>query len=126
MPAKKACICKAGRRSPCPVAAGLDLLGDKWTLLVIRDLFRGCRKYADFLASPEAIPTNLLADRLKRLEKEGLLERELYQEHPPRHAYGLTEKGRELWPVLEALGRWAHRHVKNTLPMPPRPKPVLK
>jgi DNA-binding HxlR family transcriptional regulator len=100
----------------------LDVLGDKWTLLVVRDLFRGCSKYADFLASPESIPTNLLADRLKKLEKEGLVLRRPYQDRPPRFSYALTGKGRDLWPVLEALGQWAHRHVPGTLAMPFRSK----
>src|SRR5271157_5785541 len=90
-------------RSPCPVAASLDLIGDRWTLLVIRDLFWGRQRYGEFLASPEAIPTNVLADRLARLKSAGLVTSAPYQENPPRQAYSLTEKGRDLEPVLGAL-----------------------
>ncbi len=61
------------RRSACPMACTLDIVGDRWTLLVIRDLLTGKKRYSDFLASPEKIPTNILADRLRRLEREGLV-----------------------------------------------------
>ncbi len=81
------------RRSTCPVACTLDVVGDRWTLLVIRDLFKGKKRYGDFLASPEKIPTNILADRLKRLEGEGLISSALYSEHPPRSEYRLTPEG---------------------------------
>ena len=99
------------RRSPCPISCALDLLGDRWTLLVIRDLFRGMTRYGEFAAGPEGIPTNILAERLKRLEEAGIISSEPYQENPPRYAYKLTTKGRDLKPVLFALGRWSVRHV---------------
>src|ERR671916_2191665 len=75
------------RRSACPVACALDVVGDRWTLLVIRDLLAGKSRYGDFLASPEKIPTNILADRLKRLEREGLVSRLPYSVRPPRYEY---------------------------------------
>ncbi|MEW6284571.1 MAG: helix-turn-helix domain-containing protein [Candidatus Eremiobacterota bacterium] len=101
-------------RSPCPVAAGLDLLGDRWTLVVLRDLFRGLSRFGDFLESPEGISTNILAERLKRLECAGLIERRRYQERPPRDEYALTRRGAETLPILQALARWANRHLEGT------------
>jgi len=102
-------------RSPCPIAGSLDLIGDRWTLLVVRDLFWGKTRYGEFLASPEGIPTNILAERLERLETAGLVRSEPYQRHPPRHAYHLTAKGRDLQPVLGALVKWGKRHVPGTM-----------
>ncbi len=104
----------SSRRSACPVACALDLLGDRWTLLVIRDLFRGLTRYGEFVASPEGIPTNILAERLERLEAAGLIKSEPYQQNPPRYAYTLTPKGADLKPVLGALATWALRHVPRT------------
>lgn len=108
------------RRSHCPISGLLDIVGDKWTLLVIRDLFLNRRRYADFLASPEDIPTNILADRLKRLEAAGLVKRELYQENPPRAEYFLTRKGADLLPVLRAMREWGREHIPDTSE-PPKP-----
>lgn len=93
-------------RSSCPVACALDLLGDRWTMIVIRDLFKGKKRYADFQASPESIPTNILAERLKRLEQAGLISRTPYQNNPPRFDYALTENGLALRPVLASLAEW--------------------
>ena len=104
----------AGFRSCCPVAAALDVLGDRWTLLVIRDLFRGRRRYGEFAAAPEGIPTNILAERLARLENCGIVQSEPYQQNPVRYAYSLTAKGLELKPVLGALAQWGQRHVPRT------------
>lgn len=108
----------AARRSPCPIACALDAIGDRWSLLVIRDLFRGFTRYSEFLASPEGIPTNILADRLARLEEHGLATSECYQRNPKRYAYRLTPRGRDLQPVLHALGGWALQHVRGTRPDP--------
>ena len=94
-------------RSACPVASFLDIIGDKWTLLVIRDLFAGARRYNEFLAGPERITTNILADRLKLLEAEGLISRTPYQQNPLRYEYALTEKGRAIKPVLQAVCDWS-------------------
>src|SRR4051812_30571499 len=88
------------RRSRCPVACSLDLLGDRWTLLIIRDLFRGLTRYSEFLDGPEGIPTNILAERLERLKKAEIIKSEPYQQNPPRYAYTLTSKGSDLKPVL--------------------------
>jgi DNA-binding HxlR family transcriptional regulator len=102
-------------RSPCAVACGLDLVGDKWTLLVVRDLLRGNVTYKELQNSPERIPTNILADRLKKLEDASLIAKSAYQEHPVRYAYRLTEKGEELGDVLMAFVRWGKKHIPGTL-----------
>jgi DNA-binding HxlR family transcriptional regulator len=109
---KSACF----KRSPCPVANILDILGDKWTLLVVRDLLMGKSTYSEFQKSPEKIPTNILAERLKRLEKYGVIERAPYQEHPVRYAYSLTAKGLDLGPVLHSMVRWGNKHIPGTYP----------
>ena len=101
-------------RSSCPVACALDLLGDRWTLLLIRDLFAGKHRFGEFLASPEHIPTNILADRLKRLEAAGLIAPAAYSEHPPRYEYHLTESGRTLGPVVDALAVWGLAQFPGT------------
>ena len=106
---------KTPRRSVCPVAGTLDIVGDRWSLLIVRDMRAGKRTYGEFAASPEGIPTNILADRLRRLEEAGIVEREVYQEHPPRYAYVLTEKGRELGDILRAFARWGKKHIPSTL-----------
>lgn len=93
------------RRSPCPVACALDLLGDRWTLLVVRDLFLGRSRFKDFAASPERIPTNILTDRLERLVAQGAVLR-VPLPGGKRFAYELTSKGRALQPVLIALKDW--------------------
>src|SRR5437868_5171839 len=95
----------------CPVAQTLDILGDRWTLLIIRDLFLGRTKFAEFQASLQGIPTNLLGDRLKQLEEHGIVIRHFYSQHPPRAEYVLTDKGRSLDPVLGALTEWGSRYL---------------
>lgn len=102
-------------RSPCPVTNVLDLFGDKWSLLVVRDLFLGKTRYGDFAQSPEGIPTNILADRLKKLERAGVVERKVYCEKPARYEYELTGKGRDLLPILEAMADWATKHVPGSM-----------
>ncbi|HKE47584.1 MAG TPA: helix-turn-helix domain-containing protein [Rhodanobacteraceae bacterium] len=102
-------------RSNCAVASTLDLIGDKWSLLVIRDLFGGKATYGELLASSERMPTNILADRLKRLEEAGLIEKKAYQERPVRFAYSLTAKGRDMGDVLIALVRWGTKHLPGTV-----------
>lgn len=104
-----------GRRSSCPIACALDVVGDRWTLLVIRDLLGGPRRYSELASSPERIPTNILADRLKRLEAESLIESAPYSEHPPRVEYRLTATGLELAPALDALATWGLRHFPGTV-----------
>jgi len=107
-------------RSPCPIANALDLFGDKWTLLVVRDLMMFQKsRYAELLESDEGIATNILADRLKRLEEAGIVERVPYQERPARHGYVLTDKGRDLAPVLKSLAMWSITHVAGVASEPP-------
>jgi len=106
------------RRSRCPVACTLDLLGDRWTLLVVRDLVRGKRRFAQFLESSERIPTNILADRLKRLKAAGVVSAVTYQERPPRMEYRLTAKGEDLRPLIREMVYWGVRHAGGR--MPPR------
>jgi len=101
-------------RSLCPIATTLDLVGDKWTLVIVRDLLTGKTRYGEFLSSPEGISTNILADRLKRLEEEGLIEKQAYQENPVRYEYRLTERGQGLHPVLQEICRWANHHFPDT------------
>jgi DNA-binding HxlR family transcriptional regulator len=102
------------RRSPCAVACTLDLVGDKWSLLVIRDLLSGSATYGALQSSREGIPTNILADRLKKMEQSGIIAKSAYQEHPVRYAYELTEKGRDLSDVLGAFVRWGKKHIPGT------------
>ena len=108
---------KTGRawRSVCPIARSLDLVGDKWSLLLIRDMRFGKRTYGELLDSPEGIPTNILADRLKRLEEAGIVVRSAYQDRPVRYAYTLSEKGADLGNVLLALVRWGETNIPGSL-----------
>ena len=105
-------------RSSCPITNVLDTLGDKWTLLVIRDLVLGKRRYREFTSSPERIASNILANRLKKLESEGLITRRAYQRNPIRYEYFLTEKGEGLKPVLEAILVWGQKHFPGTKRFP--------
>jgi DNA-binding HxlR family transcriptional regulator len=103
------------RRSGCPISSTLDLLGDKWTLLVVRDLlFLRKRRFGELLESPEGIPTNILSDRLRRLEEHGVVEKSLYSSRPQRYEYRLTAMGAELFHVLRAMAEWGLRHLPAT------------
>lgn len=104
----------SGRRSPCPVACTLDLLGDRWTLLVVRDLMLGRTRFAEFLRSPERIATNILADRLRRLVAAGLVITEASSERSGSLSYRLTERGESLRPVLESIRAWGLSHLPGT------------
>ncbi|MGI9419405.1 MAG: winged helix-turn-helix transcriptional regulator [Geminicoccaceae bacterium] len=99
------------KRSDCPVSSALDVFGDRWTLVVVRDLACGKTRFGELLAAPENIPTNILADRLKQLEAVEVIERVAYQERPMRYEYRLTEKGRDLAPVLQAMAEWGSKHA---------------
>jgi len=94
----------------CPVARGLSVIGDRWTLMVLRDCFLGVRRF-EAMQGRLGITRHVLADRLRKLEADGVLRREVYQERPLRHEYRLTEKGKALYPVLVALIGWAEAHV---------------
>ena len=102
------------RRSTCAIANTLDLVGDRWSLLVIRDLLSGKRTFSELVASAERIPTNILADRLKRLEEAGIIVSAAYHEHPVRYAYSLSPKGLALGDVLLALVRWGKQYIPGT------------
>ena len=102
-------------RSMCAIANSLDILGDKWSLLVVRDLLHGKRTYGKLALSPERIPTNILADRLQRLESTGIITRTPYQQRPVRYAYALTPKGNALGDVLLAFVRWGKQHIPGTM-----------
>ncbi len=102
-------------RSRCPVVFALDLFGDRWTLLIVRDLvFTDHTTYGDFLKSGEGISTNILADRLKRLEDGGIVTKHSDPEHGAKYRYRLTEKGLALVPVLMEMIRWSAHHQPGT------------
>ncbi len=90
----------------CPIARTLDLIGDRWTLLILRDLFMGRTKFTEFRDSSPAPPPKVLSARLKMMTEEGLIERHVYSQHPLRAGYELTERGRSLLPVILAIGEW--------------------
>jgi len=95
------------QRSDCPIASTLDVVGDKWTLLLIRDIgLFGKHRNKDFQEADEGIPSNILASRLKQLVELGLVQKQLYQEHPPRYEYHLTKPGKELLPVIKSMAKW--------------------
>ena len=99
-------------RSTCSIARTLEVAGDKWTLLVVRDLlWHGKKTFQDLQGSAEKIPSNLLSERLKRLMEWGLVERHAYQDNPVRYSYSLTEKGRSLEAVLRQIMAWGHEHL---------------
>jgi DNA-binding HxlR family transcriptional regulator len=106
---------KSFKRSPCALANSLDIVGDKWSLLVVRDLLYGKRTYGELAKSPEHIPTNILAERLKRLEEAGIVLGTPYQERPTRYAYTLTAKGRALGDVVRAFVSWGKQHIPGTV-----------
>jgi DNA-binding HxlR family transcriptional regulator len=102
------------KRSNCPVACTLDIIGDKWTLLVIRDLLFGKTRYKEFQDAEERIPTNILANRLHQLENTGLIYRVPYQDRPVRYEYRLTETGNSLKIIIGVIARWANKHLPGT------------
>lgn len=97
----------------CPVAKSLEVLGERWTLLIVRDLLRGPARFQDLHTSLDGIAPNLLSERLKLMEEHGLIERRLYSERPPRAEYHLSDKGRELGVVVGALAQWGTRHLHH-------------
>jgi DNA-binding HxlR family transcriptional regulator len=106
------------------VAGALDIVGDRWSLLVVRDLLRGKRRYAEFVESKEGIPTNILAERLKRLVAAGIVTQRRYSARPPRMEYQLTAKGEDLRPILRAMLEWGVRYVPGTRRPPPLAMPA--
>jgi len=103
-------------RSGCPLNFGLEIFGDKWTLLIIRDLmFFGKRYYNEFLSSAEGISTNILADRLALLEKESFIIKSRDEAHKQKVIYSLTEKGIDLLPVILEIGLWSDKYASPLL-----------
>ncbi|MGW2958249.1 winged helix-turn-helix transcriptional regulator [Streptomyces sp. NPDC001220] len=96
----------------CSIARSLEVVGERWTLLVIRDALYGVRRYNDFLVHL-GIPRAVLSARLRTLTEEGILEKRRYQESPPRDEYVITERGTELWPALRALAVWGREHLMD-------------
>jgi DNA-binding HxlR family transcriptional regulator len=111
-------IPKSQLRSECAVACTLDVIGDRWTLLVIRDLFLGKRHFDEFLASPEGIATNILTARLEWLTKLKLARRVKVANDRRRVAYELTERGLSLQPVLREVARWGMEQFHDGAPLP--------
>ena len=101
-------------RSGCPIATTLDLVGDRWSLVIIRDMMNGKARFGDFLTSPERITTSVLAERLNRLEAVGVIESRMYQANPPRNTYHLTEMGLAMRPILQEICRWANHFRPET------------
>jgi DNA-binding HxlR family transcriptional regulator len=101
-------------RSCCPVANALDLFGDKWSLLIVRDLMLGKRLYSEIAKSGEKIPTNILASRLRRLEEAGVIVKSIYCKKPVRYQYELTEKGRDLGPAVQAIADWGAKYIPGS------------
>ncbi len=93
---------------PCSIAAALEILGERWSLLALRELAYGVHRFAR-IAGFTGASRDILADRLRKLESAGVVERRQYSEHPPRHEYHLTRAGRELFPVMLALREWGDR-----------------
>jgi DNA-binding HxlR family transcriptional regulator len=105
-------MAKSYGHKSCPVARTLDLIGERWTMLILRDLFlHGPRRFQDFQVSLGGVAPNTLSARLKDLEARGLLVRRSYSEHPPRLEYHLSEKGKSLRPVLRSLRDWGRQHT---------------
>jgi DNA-binding HxlR family transcriptional regulator len=100
-------------RSGCPIASTLELIGDRWTLVLLRDLVNGKSRYKEFLESPEGIASNILTARLTAMEEDGLIESRLYETRPKRYAYRLTRKGAALLPLLQEYCRWGEANLPN-------------
>lgn len=106
------------QRSGCPLAGTLDLVGDKWSLVILRDIMAGKHKFSELQEAPEGIPTNILSARLNRLVGEGILVKRPYQERPARYAYVLTKKGADLLPLIQEAARWGQKYLPERSPVP--------
>jgi DNA-binding HxlR family transcriptional regulator len=105
-------MARSYRQKTCPVARTLDVVGERWTLLILRDLFlKGPRRFQDFQESLTGVAPNTLSARLKDLEAARFIERQVYSEHPPRLEYQLTQRGKSFGPVMRALRAWG---LQNT------------
>jgi DNA-binding HxlR family transcriptional regulator len=105
------------RRSGCPISIALEIFGDTWSLLIVRDLmFKGFRTFNEFLGAGEGIASNVLADRLSKLESAGVIDKREHGEDARRYQYSLTEKGIELAPVIVEIVLWSARHEQTDAP----------
>ena len=104
----------------CPIAHSVDLFGDRWSLVIVRDMLMGKKRFGEFLESSEAITASVLTARLTRLESADLISKAPYQPNPVRYDYSLTAKGRGLLPVLQALSEWGSRNFPNIRRPPDR------
>jgi DNA-binding HxlR family transcriptional regulator len=107
-------LLQSQRRSPCPVSCSLDIFGDKWTLLIIRDLIFGRSRFKEMAMSPEKPPTNILTERLNRLVSSGILEKTPSKDGTKHLAYKLTDKGLALKPILESIRNWGLNWLPET------------
>ena len=95
----------------CPIANSLDIIGDRWTMLILRDLFLGDSRFSEFRQHSPGMPTKILSDRLKSLEHDGVIERHIYNEHPLRAKYRLTAHARSIAPIIAAIYDWGMHHT---------------
>ncbi|MCU7844238.1 MAG: helix-turn-helix transcriptional regulator [Candidatus Thiodiazotropha sp. (ex Monitilora ramsayi)] len=103
------------RRSDCPISNVLDFVGDKWSLLILRDLvFFNKHSYSEFLNSPEKMATNILSSRLERLENDGLIAKKVDVEDKRKNVYTLTQLGRDMLPIMLEMMIWSSKHDPNT------------
>lgn len=107
-------------RSGCPIASALDIVGDKWSLVIIRSMVVGAVSYSDFLSTPERIASNILTERLRRLEEAGLIRQTQARQGSIRGAYALTAMGAALIPALQALARWGEDQLPDRWAAPER------
>jgi DNA-binding HxlR family transcriptional regulator len=107
-------------RSGCPIASTLDIVGDRWSLVILRSMVVGATSYSDFLAMAEKISTNILAERLRRLESAGLIVQSQARKGSIRGTYALTAKGAELIPTLQAIARWGEANIPGRWTSPER------
>jgi len=98
-------------RSGCPIASSLEIIGDRWTLVLLRDLVNGKRRSSEFMDSPEGIASNILSARLRDMQANGLIRSRPYQMRPKRYEYRLTRKGAALLPLLQMLSSWGEHHL---------------
>ena len=98
---------------PCNIAQTLNIIGDKWTLLILRQLSKGHDTYNTILENLEGLPSNLLSNRLKSLEEDQLIVPVLYQTHPPRYRYELTDSGKDLEDIFNSIILWGEKHLKK-------------
>jgi len=104
-------MAKSYQMDDCPVARTLDLIGERWTILLLRELLHGPRRFQDFQAALPGVAPNILSARLKTMEDDGLVRRSLYSERPPRLEYVLTDKGKSFGPIVKALRDWGNKHL---------------